>query len=366
MWQPTLQGGLFYCDKFWSFAPTITTANNMYQSILLIFNRSAYPAPSMANATQISETALTVNWVDQSDGPAPPTGYRIERANYSSGCGSFSQIGTVGAGTMSYSDSGLSASTTYCYRVRGYDADSTGAYSAPYQITTPSSSLVSCGTSGSGCYDDAAAKAAGYALLPDGTTQVNYVPTGNNGFYVWQENDSPNRILQASGVWASSSDWQQTLNINGKGFSGTGYSSISTIAGRACPANGTLASVYIDDSNKVATGYCLYYDDGMNGVPALNAAGTSQTTSGQIGLGPWSTARWYEGNVQSCANKGMRLPTVYETQTTNTSDAHYPTDALPTFAESNGVPLPSGSSWSWTASASTYSVNDYWVWSGTL
>ena len=48
----------------------------------------------MANPTQVSQTALTVNWVDQSDGPAP-TGYRIERASYSSGCGSFSQIGRL-------------------------------------------------------------------------------------------------------------------------------------------------------------------------------------------------------------------------------------------------------------------------------
>ena len=202
-------------------------------------------------------------------------------------------------------------------------------------------------------------------MLSDGT-QIDYV-VASVGFYVWQEHNSPNRILHASGLWASSSDWQQTLNVNGEGFSGSNFTTISNLAGRACPANSTLTSVYIDNSHKVATGYCLYYDGGQT-AQVLNNAGTSQVTLGSIGMNNWSnynggTASWYVGNVDTCAEKGMRLPTVFETRTTTTSSSYYPTDATPTFAQSNGVPNYSG--YTWTASAPTVITSNYWVWSGT-
>ena len=103
----------------------------------------------------------------------------------------------------------------------------------------------------------------------------------------------------------------------------------------------------------------------MNGLQVANADGSSQTVNGQIGLSSFGTAYWYEGNVQSCANKGMRLPTVYETRTTDTSDGIYPTDASPTFAEANGVPSIPSAPASWTASATSNDSFNGWVWSGT-
>ena len=225
-----------------------------------------------------------------------------------------------------------------------------------------------CGSAGNGCYDNATATNAGYGCLSDGT-QIDYV-VAIGSFKVWQEHGGT-RLLHASGLWTSSSDWQQTLNRNGKGFSGSSFTTLTNIAGRACPANSTLTSVFINDdtaSNKFASGYCLYYDGGNAAQRLDKDAGTEATdwlanwTSAATGNG--TNAAWYEGNVKTCADKGMRLPTAFETSTTDTSGSgmYPPANGSPTFALANGVPNDSADTW--TASGSV--VNQmYFNWSGT-
>ena len=71
-------------------------------------------APSDLVASPISSSRIDLTWQDNS---GDETGFKIERKTVS---GSYSQIATVGANVTSYSSSGLSANTTYCYRVRAY------------------------------------------------------------------------------------------------------------------------------------------------------------------------------------------------------------------------------------------------------
>jgi hypothetical protein len=293
------------------------------------------------------------------------SGYKVERANYTGGsCGAFSQVGATASGVDTFNDTGLSFSSTYCYRARTNVGTTDGPYSSVAQVTTPpSNALLTCGATGSGCYDSVMAEEMGHALLPDGSTQVDYV-AANTAFSVWQEHGGT-RILQASGVWASAADWQKSLTLHGELLAGNAVfapANVANIAGRACPTGGTLPSVFIDDTNKAEAGYCLYYDDGSAPSGHLNAAGTSQTIDGQIGLDTISTVLWYEGNVQVCSNKGMRLPTLFETATGYTSETFYPTDIVPapTFAGASGIP---STNWIWTATAfgAPYS-GDYAIW----
>jgi len=79
------------------------------------------PANLAANATSSSEIALT--WQDNS---ADETGFKIERKT---GSGSFSEIATVSADATSYNDTGLSANTTYTYRVRAFNSNVNSNYS---------------------------------------------------------------------------------------------------------------------------------------------------------------------------------------------------------------------------------------------
>jgi fibronectin type 3 domain-containing protein len=90
--------------------------------------------PSGLAATAASATQVNLSWTASSDNVAV-TGYLLERCQ-NAGCSSFAQIATP-TGT-SYSDTGVSASTSYSYRVRAIDAaGNTSGYSTTAGVTTP-------------------------------------------------------------------------------------------------------------------------------------------------------------------------------------------------------------------------------------
>jgi transcriptional regulator CtsR len=87
-------------------------------------------SPSDLIATPISTSQINLTWQDNS---SDETGLKIERKT---GTGSYSQIATVGANVTSYSNSGLSARTTYYYRVRAYNNVGNSDYSNEASATT--------------------------------------------------------------------------------------------------------------------------------------------------------------------------------------------------------------------------------------
>jgi hypothetical protein len=93
----------------------------------------ALSGPTGLAATAVSSTQIRLTWIDN-DGAEQ--GFKIER---SVGAGStvFSQIATVGANVTSFSNAGLTASTSYSYRVRAYDADGDSGYSNTAGAVTP-------------------------------------------------------------------------------------------------------------------------------------------------------------------------------------------------------------------------------------
>ena len=75
-------------------------------------------APTSLSATVASSAQINLNWTASTDNVGV-TGYLVERCQ-GSACSSFTQIGTPTA--ISYSDTGLTVSTSYSYRVRATDA----------------------------------------------------------------------------------------------------------------------------------------------------------------------------------------------------------------------------------------------------
>jgi pectate lyase len=90
-------------------------------------------APSNLAATAASTSQINLSWNDNSSNE---TGFRIERAV---GGGTFSQIATVGANVRTFSNTGLSAGTTYSYRVRAYNSSGNSSYTNTASATTGSS-----------------------------------------------------------------------------------------------------------------------------------------------------------------------------------------------------------------------------------
>jgi len=76
-------------------------------------------APTSVTATAASSSSITVNWTSVSGA----NGYHIYRG--SSVTGPFSQVG--GTTTLSYTDTGLTASTTYYYKVAPYNDNGEGS-----------------------------------------------------------------------------------------------------------------------------------------------------------------------------------------------------------------------------------------------
>jgi chitodextrinase len=92
-------------------------------------------APSGLTATAVATNQINPSWTDNSNNE---TGFKVERAPASSG--PWTQIGTTGAGVTSYSSSGLSASSTYYYRVRATNLAGDSGYSSMASATTPAAS----------------------------------------------------------------------------------------------------------------------------------------------------------------------------------------------------------------------------------
>jgi len=88
-------------------------------------------APTSLAATAASSARIDLSWTNTS---TTQTGVKIERSTDNV---TFTQIALAGATAASFSDVGLSASTTYFYRVRATNASGDSAYSNTASATTP-------------------------------------------------------------------------------------------------------------------------------------------------------------------------------------------------------------------------------------
>ena len=82
-------------------------------------------APTGLTAAPVSAAKINLTWTDNA---ANETGFRVDRCS-GAGCTNFAQIGTnLAANATAFSDDGLTASTTYGYRVRAFNATDTSAW----------------------------------------------------------------------------------------------------------------------------------------------------------------------------------------------------------------------------------------------
>ena len=92
-------------------------------------------APTGLNATANSSSQINLTWTASTDNVGV-TGYLLDRCT-GAGCSSFAQI--AAPTTTSYNNAGLTASTSYSYRVRATDANTNvSGYSATASATTAS------------------------------------------------------------------------------------------------------------------------------------------------------------------------------------------------------------------------------------
>jgi murein tripeptide amidase MpaA len=89
-------------------------------------------APANLAAAAASSSQINLSWTDND---SSEQGFKIERCTGAE-CSDFAQIAAVGANVTSYANTGLSAATSYSYRVRAYNAAGDSDYSNPATAAT--------------------------------------------------------------------------------------------------------------------------------------------------------------------------------------------------------------------------------------
>ena len=108
------------------------TAGDVFTYTVILEPPVPPAAPTGLTATAISASRIDLDWTDNADNEA---NFEIERSTDGSG-GPFSLLDTVSANTTTYQDTGLSAETGYCYRVRAVNAAGPSAFTDVACTTT--------------------------------------------------------------------------------------------------------------------------------------------------------------------------------------------------------------------------------------
>jgi hypothetical protein len=111
-----------------------TTQDSAYSTAVSAATLSSDPipaAPSNLSATALSNTQVSLTWTDNSSNE---TGFEVKRATDSAFTTDVVWVGSI-QGT-SYSDGGLTAGTTYYYKVRAEGTAGKSAYSSAVNVTT--------------------------------------------------------------------------------------------------------------------------------------------------------------------------------------------------------------------------------------
>lgn len=198
--------------------------------------------PTGLSGSSVSTSGIDLSWTDNSTGE---TGFKVDRKTGASG--TYSQVATVGAGTVTYSDTGLSEGKTYYYRVSAYNAEG----------DSPDSNEASAVTM-LGAPSGLIASAVSY-------TQINLSWTDNSG----AESEF---IISRAGVSGGPYTEIATVSANSTSYSDTGLTFGTTYYYRVQAVNDETASVYSNEASATALIIAPLGGDGGGGCFIATAA----------------------------------------------------------------------------------------------
>ncbi|PYO54608.1 MAG: hypothetical protein DMD83_21950, partial [Candidatus Rokuibacteriota bacterium] len=293
---------------------------------------SLYPNPARSlTATAGSPTQITLKW---SDGSSNEAGNRVERA--ASSTGPWAQIGTTAPNAISYTDSGLTPSTAYSYRVITYNSTGDAPPSNVATGTTKPDSTpptVSISSPASGSTYSVAQTVEIRATASDnvGVSRVDFFDggvlkgsaTASPYSYFWSitaaDNGPHSWTAKAYDSSNSAVSSAVSLTVNISASDTTAPTSSLSINGGAAYTRSTAVTLTLTAAD--AVGVTAYYLSTSATPPAATATGwtpVSSTTSytGSLGYslsagdGTKTLYAWYKdaaGNVSATTSTSILL-----------------------------------------------------------
>ena len=183
------------------------SAAYMLLDALKVYPVTAPAAPSSLSATPTSSSQINLTWTDNSSNE---TGFKVERATDSLFTQNLTLVATTAANATSFSNTGLTASTTYHYRLRATNASGDSTNSNTANATTQASSTLivtngnfSTGPTGGASFGTGSTLITGWTVIGGGGVE-RY--NGNFGFPTWNVQLNPSPTSGSGGV-------QQTTNL---------------------------------------------------------------------------------------------------------------------------------------------------------
>lgn len=186
-------------------------------------------APANLAATTVSTSQINLTWTDNANNE---NGFNVEQSTDGT---NFTQIATLGSNAVSFSVTGLSASTTYFYRVASFNAAGNSAYSNTANATTSAPPA------------PVPAAPSGLAATAVSSSQINLSWTDNSGnesgFRIERcKNPNCTNFTQIAQVGANLTAFADTTvnrntayNYRVRAFNASGNSAYTNTAGAKTP-----------------------------------------------------------------------------------------------------------------------------------
>ncbi|HEY3399725.1 MAG TPA: fibronectin type III domain-containing protein [Geothrix sp.] len=267
-------------------------------------------APTNLAASVATATSVSLLWTDNATNE---TGFKVERGT--SATGPFAQIATTTANVASYTDSGLSASTTYYYQVRATNSAGDSAYTPVATVTTPAvvtppsapSNLAATAASTSSIgltWTDTATNETGFKIERSASATGTFTQIGTSSTNVASYNDS--------GLSAGTAYYYRVRSTNSAGDSAyTAVASATTPAAvtiPAAPSNLTAAAVS-------TSGITLAWTDNASNESGFKV---ERSTSAS---GTYTQIALNAANVVTFSNSGLAASTTYYYRVSATNSA---------------------------------------------
>jgi len=331
---------------------TVTTIDGNKTASSNITITLAIPAtPTDVSAEAESSTSITVSWSSVTGA----TGYKVYRSSSSSG--TYSSVGVVT--TTSYTNTGLTAGTTYYYKVSAYN--STGESAQSSSVSAKTSASVSKPDTPTGVSAEAASSTSIKVSWSSSTGAAEYKvyrSSSSSGTYS-SVGDVTTTSYTDTGLAANTTYYYKVSASNSAGESAQS-SSVSAKTSESIPSTPTDVSAEAASSTSItvswssvtgATGYKVYRSSSSSGTysKAGDATTTSYTDTGLTA----NTTYYYKVSASNSAGESSQSSSVSAKTSASVSIPATPTDVSASAEEaSNNIKV----SWSSVTGATGYKV----------